>query len=295
MFKRRTSGAISCPRCGRLVDVNARFCPSCNAWRPGVWGFGPSLMQVRRLPVREMIVGFCMLMYAASLMIFRPEASGGVLALFAPSDKALFAIGATGRPSVFHFGRWETLVTAVFLHGNLLHILFNGMWTWQMGPVMNELYDSARFFLIFVIAGAVGNLASVMVGRSLLLIGASGGVYGIFGALVWYGYKRGGVVGSRILQFGMLWGGIGLALSFVVPCFALWAHIGGFVAGFLCGALFGYDEVRRSGPWTCLLALAVGLVVLAAFFLYLGLPPREFETLLQLQRDKFWEFLYYHS
>jgi hypothetical protein len=76
-----------------------------------------------------------------------------------------------------------------------------------------------------------------------------------------------------------------------MPGVALWAHVGGFVAGFASGAAFRYEEVRRSGPWLCLLALGAVLCVLAAFFLYLGLPSKELEQMLQLPPAEFYEVL----
>ena len=245
--------------------------------RPGFWGFGPALMGVKNAPWRELIVGFCIILYIGSLFLYRGRPVGDIppMQLLTPTPGALLALGATGTIPVFHFGRWETLVTAVFLHGSVLHILFNCMWIWQLGPALRELYDGARFFLIFIVSGVLGNLASLYLDGGALLIGSSGGVYGLFGALVWYGLKRRGVFGGRVLQMGLVWAGVGILISRALPAVALWAHIGGFAAGFAAGALLGYEEKKGSGPWIAVFALLAGAAVLGAFLAFVGFPPRE--------------------
>lgn len=282
MFERRRRGAVTCPGCGSLIDVKERACPSCGMWRPGLWGFGPALLEMRKLPFRELILGWCAILYVGSLFLYRPETAEGLTlsGALSPSPGGLFALGATGSITVGLYGRWETLVTAIFLHGSFIHILFNGMWTWQLAPDMTELYGAPRLLIIFIVSGVLGNLASMYLEPSLLLIGASGGVYGLFGALVWYGYRRGGIVGSRIFRLGAIFAGVGFVLSLVYPGIAFWAHAGGFVAGIGCGAYLGYEEVRRTSPRHCLLAAAVGLVVVGSFVAYLAFPPAELQVLL---------------
>ncbi|HAK97556.1 MAG TPA: hypothetical protein DCM87_21835 [Planctomycetes bacterium] len=277
-FQRR-QGAIVCPRCSRLVDVRAARCPACNMWRPSFWGFGPALLKMRSLPFRDGILALCGVLYVGSLALYRSDQHAD---LTVPSSAALATLGAAGRLTTVLFGRYETLLTAVFLHGSLLHILFNLLWTWQLAAPLCELYDSARFLLIFLFAGVAGNSAGVFLAGNGLLVGASGGVYGLFGALVWYGFRRGGVFGARAFRFGLFWAGLGLALSFTIPNCAVWAHVAGFFAGAGAAAALGYREQRPSNPAVCLCALAAGIGVLAAFFLYLGFPPEGLDELARM-------------
>ncbi|HNR99434.1 MAG TPA: rhomboid family intramembrane serine protease [Planctomycetota bacterium] len=279
---RRRSGAIVCPRCSRLVEARARRCPACGMWRPSFWGFGPALLKVRSLPFRDGIIALCGVLYAGSLALHRGDGPDAVAALAAPTPAALITLGATGRITVELLGRWETLLTAVFLHGSLLHILFNLLWTWQLAAPLCELYDAPRFLLIFLAAGVAGNAAGVFIDAGDILVGASGGVYGLFGALVWYGFRRGGVFGAGVFRFGLFWAGLGLVLSFAIPNCAVWAHIGGFFAGAGAAAVLGYRERRPSNPAICLGALVAGIGVFAAFFAYLGFPPEGLDKLVRL-------------
>lgn len=250
-------------------------------WRPGFWGLGPALLKVRTLPFRDGIIGLCVVLYVGSLLLFRDEGRNTFAELSSPSASALLALGAAGSITTRYLERPETLLTAIFLHASILHIAFNLVWTWQLAGTLAELYDSARFLLIFLVSGLVGNIVSVYVATSGILIGASGGVYGLFGALVYYGFRRGGVFGANVFRFGLFWAGVGFLLSFAVPHCAIWAHVGGFVGGVAASAALGYQERRRSGPWICLAAVLAGLAVLAAFVAYIGFPPEGLEAVVR--------------
>ncbi len=271
MIRRRTSGAITCPGCRSLVDVRARRCHVCGMRHPGFWGFGPYLLTIRTLPVHQILITWCVLLFVGSMLIYREEVEpgSGVGVLLQPTPSALIALGATGGLPVRGWGRWETLLTAVFLHGGPVHLLFNCIWIWQLSSVMLEIYGGARYFLVFLISGVVGNLAATYLESARLIIGASGGVFGIFGAFLWYGFKRGGIYGEQIFRFGLLWAVIGLALSFFIPYISLWAHLGGLFGGGAAAALLGYEEVRRTSPFMCFSALVAALLVVGAFVLHL--------------------------
>src|SRR5207244_1235295 len=82
--------------------------------------------------------------------------------IFSPTQAALYMLGMTSGGALAD-GQWWTLVTAIYLHGNLLHILFNVLWIRQLGPAVEDLYGSVRFFVIFTIAGVAGFVVSDMV------------------------------------------------------------------------------------------------------------------------------------
>ena len=76
----------------------------------------------------------------------------GLFGILAPSSGALYVLGAAGTLP-WAYGRWWTLFTAIYLHGNLLHILFNMMWVRQLAPPVEELFGRARLIVIFTVAG----------------------------------------------------------------------------------------------------------------------------------------------
>jgi len=241
---RKTSGAIICPSCGRLTNADAPVCLVCGRRNPGLWGFaGPLRALFRGRSFTDVVTVACVLLYVASLVIdvgavLRPR---GVLGLFSPSTEALWTLGAAGALP-WRLGRWWTLLTAVYLHGGLLHILFNVMWIRQLGPAVEEIYGAARLVVIFTAAGALGFAASAYFGHALT-VGASGSIFGLLGALVAYGRSRGGVFGGMVLrQYGQ-WALMLFLLGLFMPGVDNTAHAGGFVGGFLAGPPF--LEVRE--------------------------------------------------
>jgi rhomboid protease GluP len=91
-------------------------------------------------------------------------------------------------------GRFWTLITAIYLHGSLLHIVFNLLWIRQLGPAVEELFGTSRLILIFTFSGVAGFIISNLVGIQFT-IGASGSIFGLLGALIYYGRHCGGVFG----------------------------------------------------------------------------------------------------
>jgi rhomboid protease GluP len=261
---RKTSGAILCPSCGRLTNADAPACLVCGRRNPGMWGFaGPLRALFRRRSFVDIITVACVVFYVLPL-IFDPQMalrSRGFFNILPASLGALRAFGATGAVP-WHEGQWWTLFTAVYLHGDLLHILFNVLWIRQLGPAVEELYGPARFVVIFTVAGAAGFLASNLLVYDFT-IGASGSIFGLLGALVAFGQKRGGVFGGMVLrQYGQ-WALVLFVFGFLMPGVNNVAHAGGFVGGFAAGLVLALTERRsETGADQLLAAAAVGVTLI---------------------------------
>src|SRR5262249_41718793 len=161
---------------------------------------------------------------------------------FSPGLRALQTLGATGSFS-WAAGQWWTIFTAIYLHGGVLHILFNVLWIRQLGPAVEELYGSGRFFVIFTVSGALGFVVSNMIGIPLT-VGASGSIFGLLGAMVAYGRKRGGAFGALVLrQYGQ-WALLLFILGFFMSGVNNLAHAGGFVGGLLAGLGLSFEDQR---------------------------------------------------
>ena len=143
---RKTSGAILCPSCGKLTNANAPVCLACGRRNPGMWGFAsPLRVLFRSWDFTNSVTVACVALYVVSLALdplaaLRPR---GAFDLFAPSGGALYTLGMTGSVA-WAQGRWWTLLTAIYLHGSLLHIILNVLWIRQLGPTVEELYLRVR-------------------------------------------------------------------------------------------------------------------------------------------------------
>jgi membrane associated rhomboid family serine protease len=265
---RKTSGAILCPSCGRLTNADAPTCLVCGRRNPGMWGFaGPLRAFFRRRSFVDAVSIACVVLYVLSLIVDprAPLQPGGFFNLFPPSSAALRMLGATGA-GPWEAGQWWTLFTAIYLHGNVLHILFNVLWIRQLGPAVEELYGPSRLVVIFTVAGAAGFLASDLLVYNMT-IGASGSIFGLLGALVAFGQKRGGAFGAMILrQYGQ-WALVLFVFGFLMQGVNNIAHAGGFVGGFVTGLMLALAERRSETAFDQLLALGAIAVTVLGFVL----------------------------
>jgi rhomboid protease GluP len=273
-FLRKTSGSALCRACGRLNRVDASACFHCGARFPALWGFGPVLGRLAgRLDFARLVSLLCVAAYVAALALDLPGAlrPRGVFGLLSPSHAALDALGMTGAHA-WALGRWWTPLTAIYLHGGLLHIVFNLLWIAQLAPAVEDLYGRSRLVVIFSVAGVLGFVVSNAAGVGWS-VGASGAVFGLLGALAAYGRSRGGAFGAAVLRQYGHWAVVLLILGFLMPGVNNLAHLGGFGGGCLAGVLLGHGEhARERGLDHALAALAAvatagafGLAALEAF------------------------------
>lgn len=258
---RQSSGSIVCVQCGKLVGVNEPKCPYCGAWRPGLFGFAPSLQRLvgRRLDLVSLILMTCVTLYAVSLLL-QPDAilqPGGIFGMLSPGSRALYQLGMTGG-FAWEVGWWWTLLTANYLHGNLLHIFFNMMWVRNLAPAATNVYGPARTFVLFNISGVCGFLVSnLMTGYPT--VGASAAVFGLLAALIVYGRRRGSsMMSAQLWQWAIILGVFG----FLMPNVNNWAHGGGFAGGWLTAQLMGLGDEQRES--TGIIVTALLLIVATA-------------------------------
>ncbi|WP_219836064.1 rhomboid family intramembrane serine protease [Paenibacillus sp. R14(2021)] len=125
-------------------------------------------------------------------------------------------------------------VTAVFLHLNLQHIFYNMFSILIFAPPLERMLGHIKYTVFYLLCGIFGNLLSAIVDTSTAGAGASGAIYGVFGAYLFLALmKRSLDINSRktvytILVFGILY-------TFIIPNIGIWAHFGGLLAGFVLG------------------------------------------------------------
>ena len=269
MFGRQRTGSVVCPSCNRLVGASEPRCPFCGRPAPGMFGIGSSLRKIESALALWPLVGWlCGGLFLATLATDPRGAFAGAGGFLTPSRDPLLAFGASGAYPVFGLGRWWTVLSAGWLHANLLHIGMNLYGLRQIAPAVEQLYGTGRAWIIYTVSGAVGFAASTMSvfvpilgGRGGYTIGASAALFGLLGALLHYS-RRGG---SRALgQMVWTWAIANLAFGLLFPGIDNWAHIGGFLAGWLLS--YWLDPLRQEridhliAGVLCLLASAGAVV-----------------------------------
>ncbi len=240
--------SILCPRCRKLISTDEPRCPYCGMVNPGAWWKNviPSSHLFDPYRIVGTIVGVNIVLYVLSLLI-NPSSTSLSLNPFtflAPSSKSLLLLGASGRYPIDMFHRWWTLISANYLHGGLLHIVFNMMVLRQIAPLAVQEYGVYRMVTIYTVSGVAGYVVSYLAGVSFT-IGASAAIFGVVGAILYYAKSRGGMYGQLVFRQIGGWV-IGLFIfGLLVPGINNWAHGGGLVAGGLLGYLLKYREQSR--------------------------------------------------
>jgi rhomboid protease GluP len=266
MFKRQTSGSVVCVSCGYLVGVKDDRCYHCGRRNPALFGFAPALRSLGHdLGFVPFVTGFCVVMYVLTLFVGGVHAGGGPLGFLSPSGLSLVIFGAAGAYPVFELGRWWTLLSANWLHGGLLHIVFNVMFIRQMAPDVGELYGAGRMVIIYVVGGVIGFLISSLAGHYLsflpppfggapVTLGASASGFALLGSLLYYGRRS----GSRHVHSQVVSMAVGMfVFGLIMPGIDNFAHAGGFLGGYLVGRVLDPLKPEQINHIVIALALLV--------------------------------------
>lgn len=134
-------------------------------------------------------------------------------------------------PYVVKHGEYYRLITSVFLHVNLLHIAFNMYALYLLGREAESFFGKWRFLLIYLVSGVSGSLLSILMNADSASIGASGAIFGIMGALLYFGYNFRAYLGNTLVRELVPVVIINLLFGFAMPGIDNFAHIGGLVLG----------------------------------------------------------------
>jgi rhomboid protease GluP len=256
------TGSILCPSCGKLVGVSADECPYCGRKKPGMWGFTSVLGGIgRRWPFETIVTGGCVFLYMAMIAVILVNSPEDIklfrgFQILPPPGEALIRFGASGAVPVFELGRWWTVLSAGWLHGDVIHIFFNLYWLRMLAPATAELYGASRMVVIYTFGSIAGFLVSSSVGHflpglqgtflggAMLTVGASAPILGLLGAAVAYGRRTGSHAMRRQAWTYALYM---IIFGFIMPRVDNWAHLGGFAGGFLAGLLLAPENPERPG------------------------------------------------
>jgi rhomboid protease GluP len=273
MFGRGERRPQLCPACGALVGISATRCHECGAnlrFGLAAWSKGLSEFFGGHAPATTAILILNVVMFAATAMgTMHAGKAGGMSLLWGMDGDTLYRLGACFRPSIFEGHEWYRLVTAMFLHGGLIHIGFNMMVLLDIGPMVEEVYGSARYLFLYVVMGMTGFLLSAWAGN--FSVGASGAILGIIGLLIAITSKRGGMQMKELRSRLISWVVTIFALGFLASGLRTdnWAHFGGLASGYLLGKVFAdrLPEAGKERTKAYALGWLAGLVVIASFVL----------------------------
>ena len=269
MFGRGERRPQLCPACGSLVGINATRCHQCGAnlrFGLAAWSKGLSEFFGGHAPVTSALLIINVVMFVAEVLgTMHAGRLGGLSILWGMDPETTYRLGASYPYAIRVLDQWYRLVTAMFLHGGLIHIGFNMMVLLDIGPVVEELYGSARYLFIYIFTGAVGFAMSMFFHPAL---GASGALMGLLGVLIAVSGKRGSMEARALRSRLISWVISVFALGFFIGADNV-AHFGGLASGFILGKVMA-DRLpmnSREQNRAYLVGWLAGLVTLASFVL----------------------------
>lgn len=160
-------------------------------------------------------------------------------------------------------GEYYRLLSSMFIHIGLLHLLFNMYALYIIGPQVESFYGKFKYFLIYILSGVSGSILSITFSSNTVSAGASGAIFGLMGALLYFGFfyrnYLGSVIKSQIIPIIIL----NLVIGFSTPGIDNAAHIGGLIGGILTSLALGVtDKTRKADKIN-------GLIVLALYFIFI--------------------------
>lgn len=163
-------------------------------------------------------------------------------------------------PGVSDGAYWQ-LITSTFTHVQVLHIAFNMLALYLLGPQLEQVLGRARFLALYLLAGLAGSAAVYWLTPEFqATLGASGSIYGLFGAMLVIAYKVGGQVQQILVLVG-----INLFITFYVPNISWQGHLGGLAGGAVVAAVLVYAPrgPRRTAFQVSGLVTVTALIALA--------------------------------
>jgi membrane associated rhomboid family serine protease len=186
----------------------------------------------------------------------------------------LFTDGALFGPSITEAHQYYRLVTSGFLHDGFLHILFNMWFLYFMGRILEPAVGKLNFAVIYGTALLAGSFGSLLFEPLAPTVGASGACFGILGALIVISYYRGISIWQSGLGLTLV---INIVFSLSVPGISIGGHIGGVVAGAICGWLIVQlgerRQMRGAAIAGCVVVAVISVIAAIAVAGGTGLTP----------------------
>jgi rhomboid protease GluP len=203
-----------------------------------------------------------------SLMVLHGTVLGlGMRAIMNPPADLMVRWGAQYWPWVLQNGEWWRCITYAFTHGGLIHLGFNMVVLYQIGPLLETEIGWPRLFSVYTVTALVATLAGLLWHPVTVVVGASGAIFGLIGFSISFYHRVGGALGIQRRNFMLQWALLALVFGFVVGADNA-AHLGGAISGALCGWFFPLsiraqrktDKLFKGFAWTCAAVTAISII-----------------------------------
>jgi rhomboid protease GluP len=210
------------------------------------------LQQIKMFKLTFTLIGVNLIAYGISAFM-----SGSLIDM---DLEVLVKLGALFGPITVVHGHWTDLFTAMFLHGGMTHLLMNMFSLYLIGRGVEQYFNTISYLSLYLFSGLIGGLVSLYMHPASVGIGASGAIFGLFGALAGFFLAHRSQIEAHtkafMKDFAMILG-INLVLGFAVESIDVSAHIGGLIVGMIGGFV-----ISKNPKWVWGYSMAMLLVML---------------------------------
>jgi len=203
-------------------------------------------------------ITFILIILNVLVYIFTAIQSGDVIDM---DVEILAELGALYGPYTVQDAQWWRLGTAIFLHGGMTHLLMNMFSLYLIGRGVEQYFDTKSYISIYMFSGFLGGLVSLYMHPASVGVGASGAIFGIFGALAGFYLAHRGQIEEHskafMKDFAIIMG-INLVLGFSIEAVDVSAHMGGLLIGFIGGFI-----ISKNPKWVYAYSVAMVLLMVA--------------------------------
>ena len=282
---------MKCPNCGLLNPPTSERCDCGFDFTSNTIKGNPATPYTAKISLKDSLRCATIVLIALNVLVFLMMVLQGV-PVFSPTADSVLRWGADYGPLTLH-GQWWRMVVSTFLHFGLIHLLFNMFVLLNIGLFMENLAGRIPFITLYLVCGLGGSAASLAWHPSLVSAGASGAIFGLYGALLGFLLRHRGSIPAESLaslRKGALTF-IGYNLLYGLrPGVDMAAHLGGLATGFLLGLFLirppsisssssGSGDLTSSGAeltpasnWRVPVAAALGLALIAVPMIVLPKP-----------------------
>ena len=207
-----------------------------------------------------------------TLMVLHGTILGlGMSAIFSPSSNLLLHWGGQYWPLVLKYDQWWRCITYAFTHAGIIHLGFNMMVLYQVGPLLEAEIGWQRLFTVYLFSTIIATVAGLLWHPHAVVIGASGAIFGLIGFSISFYHRIGGNIGIQRRNFMFQWAVMAFLFGIVVGADNA-AHLGGLLAGALIGWIMPIAFRRQRQTESLFKAVAyVGIALTAISLIFIPL------------------------
>lgn len=187
-------------------------------------------------------------------------------------DNVIYFTGVLHGYEIFVDGQFYRFITSMFMHSGAMHIVMNALSLYLIGQTLERLFRPLTYLSIYFITGIFGSLLYLFVNHGGEAVGASGAIFGMFGALAGFAWVHRKTMNDEFMNFMRSFGMILLlnfGLGIAIPEIAMSAHIGGLIAGIISGVIMAQ---KPNYLWAYLLVSFILIFLSSSYLSTLHVP-----------------------